>query len=123
VTGPGGTAWVGFTASTGSGFENHDILSWSFSRPEVDTSMSSVSSTISFPRAECLPGHNLCTPEHAVINASASGAFHIVLLGIWNGARAFPIPRGVPVIIANASGSVCHDVEKLGAAGCLGPAL
>jgi hypothetical protein len=121
VTGPGGTAWVGFTASTGSGFENHDILSWSFSRPEVDTSMSSVSSTISFPRAECLPGHNLCTPEHAVINASASGAFHIVLPGNLEWGASIPNPEGRPVIIANASGSVCHDVEKLGAAGCLGP--
>jgi hypothetical protein len=26
----GGSAYVGFTASTGSGFENHDIVSWQF---------------------------------------------------------------------------------------------
>ena len=27
---PGGTAWVGFTASTGGSFENHDLLSWTY---------------------------------------------------------------------------------------------
>ena len=26
----GGAAWVGFTASTGDSYQNHDILSWSF---------------------------------------------------------------------------------------------
>lgn len=57
VTGPDGAAWAGFTASTGSGYENHDILSWSFSRADVDSSM--VSSTVSFPRAECLPAQSL----------------------------------------------------------------
>ncbi len=126
VTGPGGAAWTGFTASTGAGYEDHDILSWTFSRPDADASMSAVSSILSFPgllfpRAECLPGRNLCTPEHAVIEESASGAFHIVLPGNLEWGASIPNPEGRPVIVANASGRVCHDVESLGAAGCLGP--
>ena len=26
----GGTAWVGFTASTGESYQNHEIMSWAF---------------------------------------------------------------------------------------------
>lgn len=120
VTGPDGAAWAGFTASTGSGYENHDILNWSFSRPDFSSSM--VSSIVSFPRAECLSGRNLCTPEHAVIDESGSGAFHIVLPGNVEWGASIPNPEGRPVTIGNASGSVCHNVEALGAEGCLGPA-
>jgi hypothetical protein len=124
VTGPDGAAWAGFTASTGSGYENHDILNWSFSRPEAGGGI--VSSIVSFQRAECLPRRNLCTPEHAVIDAviseTASGAFHIVLPGNLEWGASIPNPEGRAVAISNASGSVCHDVETLGAAGCLGPA-
>jgi hypothetical protein len=121
VTGADGAVWAGFTASTGSGYENHDILNWSFSRPNADASMSSISSVLMFPRAECLPGRNLCTPEHAVIDENASGAFHIVLPGNLEWGASIPNPGGRTVIIANASGRVCHNVESLGVAGCLGP--
>jgi hypothetical protein len=123
VTGPDGAAWAGFTASTGAGFENHDILSWSFSRPDADASM--VSSMVSFPRAECLPGRNLCTPEHAVVDESddenGSAVFHIVLPGNLEWGASIPNPEGRPVIVSNASGNVCHDVGTLGTAGCAGP--
>jgi hypothetical protein len=119
VAGPDGAAWVGFTASTGAGYENHDILSWTFSRPEVDTSM--VSSVLSFAKAACLPGRNLCTPEHAVIDESDAGIFHIVLPGNVEWGASIPNPMGRPVTISGGSGSVCHNVETLGAAGCVGP--
>jgi hypothetical protein len=119
VTGPDGAAWAGFTASTGAGYENHDILSWSFSRPDVSSGM--VSSVLSFPKANCLPGRNLCTPEHAVIDESDSGAFHVVLPGNVEWGASIPNPEGHLVAIRNASGSVCHNVESLGAAGCSGP--
>jgi hypothetical protein len=120
VTGTDGAAWVGFTASTGGGYENHDILNWTFSRPEVSSSM--VTSTLSFAKAECLPGRNLCTPEHAVIDDTGAGTFHIILPGNLEGGASIPNPEGRPVAISNASGSVCHNVENLGPAGCFGPA-
>ena len=31
IVGGDGSAWVGFTAATGGGYENHDVLSWKFS--------------------------------------------------------------------------------------------
>jgi hypothetical protein len=39
---PTGTAWVGFTSATGTDYENHDLLMWSFrpnQRPTVDASV------------------------------------------------------------------------------------
>jgi YVTN family beta-propeller protein len=36
-----GGAWVGFTASTGGGYENHDILNWHFRGTDVASSMDS----------------------------------------------------------------------------------
>ncbi|HEY1760159.1 MAG TPA: L-type lectin-domain containing protein [Bryobacteraceae bacterium] len=119
VTDADGAAWVGFTASTGAGYENHDILSWTFSRLDADATM--VSSVLSFSKAECLPGRNLCTPEHAVIDESDAGSFHIVLPGNVESGVSIPNPMGRPVIIRGASGSVCHDVQTLGVAGCVGP--
>ena len=118
VIGSEGEAWIGFTASTGAGYENHDILSWSFSRPESGV----VSSSLSFAKTACLPGRNLCTPESAVIDESGSGIFHIVLPGNLEWGASIPNPEGRLVVIANANGNVCHDVEALGAAGCSGPA-
>ena len=61
-----GAAYVGFTASTGNGFENHDILTWSL-RPDVSSTMSVVSSSIVYLKTACLPDRNLCTPERAQV--------------------------------------------------------
>ncbi|MDQ2712204.1 MAG: L-type lectin-domain containing protein, partial [Acidobacteriota bacterium] len=75
-----GKAWVGFTASTGWGSENHDILSWSFRGEAVSSEISVISSEISFPMSACLPEHNLCTPEQSFIGGE-SGKYHVVLPG------------------------------------------
>ena len=56
-----------------------------------------------------------------MIDEIAPGAFHIVLPGNLEWGASIPNPEGRPVIVANASGSVCHNVETLGAAGCSGP--
>jgi hypothetical protein len=73
-----GEAWAGFTASTGGGYENHDILNWSFAGTDVSSSMSVVSSDITFSMSECLPNRNLCTPERAFVEQRSAG-YHIVL--------------------------------------------
>jgi hypothetical protein len=62
-----GSFWVGFTAVTGWGFENHDILNWALAGATVSSSVSMVSSDISFPMSACLPNRNLCTPEQAIV--------------------------------------------------------
>ncbi len=47
-----GNAWVGFTAATGGGDDNQDILSWSFT-PQAQTTVVTTTgtSTLSFPNA------------------------------------------------------------------------
>lgn len=116
VLNPDGSAWIGFTASTGGGYENHDILRWSFT-PRGN----SISSKISYRKTTCLPDRNLCTPEQATVEESGPGLYHIVLPGNSEWVASIPNPNGGKVTILNARGSVCRDVASRGAEGCTGP--
>lgn len=115
-----GRAWVGFTASTGGGYQNHDILRWDFSSSAVSSNISVIDSDVTFPVAACLPNHNLCTPEHAVVEKNGGG-YHIVLPANaeW-GASIANLPLG-QAVIHNARGVVCWDVRARGSEGCSGP--
>jgi len=115
-----GRAWVGFTAATGGGWQNHDITSWSFGRTDVSSSMYLVTSDITFPRSACLPNHNLCTPESAFIDQNGAD-YHIVLPAnlIWG--VSIPNPSGRPVAVTNAKGIICWDPKAPGSQGCSGP--
>jgi len=115
-----GLAWVGFTASTGGGYENHDILNWHFSGTDVSTSMSAVSSQISFMMSACLPDRNLCTPESAVIERRDAG-YHVVLPGNLEWGASIPDQPGRTIVITNAHGIVCWDRRAKGPGGCSGP--
>lgn len=117
-----GRAWVGFTASTGSGFENHDILNWSFRTPEVSSDISTVSSTISYELVDCMPGRNLCTPAAAVVEETSPGRYRVVLPGHREWGAGVPLAPGKEAVIADARGVVCWDLESRGAKGCTGPA-
>jgi len=116
-----GAAYVGFTASTGNGFENHDILTWSL-RPEVTSTMSVVSSSIVFLKTPCLANRNLCTPERAQVEATGPGTYHVVLPANLPWGASIPNPSGLPVAVDNAQGTVCWDLGALGPQGCNGPA-
>jgi hypothetical protein len=87
VTDPQGDAWIGFTASTGNGFENHDLLDWSF-RPktQVESDISLVWSTIAGEYRVALPAH------------------------LQWGANV-PNPSGAPVEILSPAGIVCRDEQ------------
>jgi hypothetical protein len=113
-------AWVGFTASTGGGYENHDILNWSFAEAEVSSSMSVVSSEISFLRSACLPDRNLCTPERAVIERNGAG-YHVILPANLAWGASVPNPLGRAGAVRNARGIACWDVKARGVSGCSGP--
>jgi len=115
-----GGAWVGFTASTGGGYENHDILNWSFTGTDVSSNMSVISSNISFLTSACLPDRNLCTPESAVVEHSGAG-YHVILPGNLEWGASIPNPPGGTVVVANAHGMVCWDLEAHGPDGCSGP--
>ncbi len=114
-----GSAWVGFTASTGGGYENHDILNWSFTGTEVSSSISAISSHITFLISACLPDRNLCTPESAVVEKSEAG-YHIILPGNLEWGASVPNLPGRTVMVTNAHGIVCWDIKR-GSDGCSGP--
>jgi hypothetical protein len=120
VLDPQGSAWVGFTASTGGGHENHDILNWTFGGAEVSTSMSVVSSQISFAMSGCLPDRNLCTPERAVVERNGS-TYHVLLPANREWGASIVNPAGRTVEVTNAHGIVCWDVKARGSDGCSGP--
>jgi hypothetical protein len=115
-----GSAWVGFTASTGFGWQNHDILSWSFAGTDVSSSMSVVSSDITFPMSACLPNRNLCTPERTFVKQGGAG-YHVVLPANFEWGASIPNPSGREVVVTNAKGIVCWDLKALGSGGCGGP--
>ena len=116
-----GRAWVGFTAATGGGWQNHDILSWSFGRTQVSSSMYMVTHDILFPRSACLPNRNLCTPGKAFIQQSGVH-YHIVLPANLEWGVSVPSPSGQAVVVTKAKGFVCWDLKAPGSRGCSGPA-
>jgi hypothetical protein len=115
-----GAAYAGFTASTGSGFENHDILNWSL-RPEVSSNISVVTSDISYMKTACLPDRNLCTPERALVEQSGPGTYHVVLPANLPWGASVPNPSERLVVVTNARGMACWNLRALGQQGCNGP--
>ena len=115
-----GSAWVGFTASTGGGYENHDILNWSLASAAVSSSMSMVSSEITFLMSACLPDRNLCTPEHPAIERTGAG-YHVVLPANLEWGADIPNPREATLMVNNARGIACWDLKARGPDGCSGP--
>jgi Legume lectin domain len=118
-----GSAFVGFTASTGNGYENHDILTWAFTpdEPSTSTNMFVVQSDIHFLPTNCLPGRNLCTPAEAVVQESGDGSYHVVLPANLEWGASIPNPNGRAVAISHAVGSVCWARTADGEYECSGP--
>lgn len=119
VTDAEGKAWVGFTASTGGGYENHDVLAWDWSS-SAESSISMVESSISFVLKACLPGRNLCTPEEPLVEERDGGLFHVVLPAHMEWGASVPNAGGRAVEIVNRHGLVCWDAAR-GTEGCGGP--
>lgn len=118
------TAWVGFTAATGGGSQNHDLLSWRFAagpRGEAVSSISMVSSTISFAQGSCLPNRTLCTPEQAVVQDNGAGQYHVYLPANLEWGASVPNAAAAPVRVRNTTGVVCWDPRLRDTSGCNGP--
>ncbi len=115
-----GAAWVGFTASTGGGYENHDILNWSFTATDVSSSISAVSSHITFLMSACLPNRKLCTPDSAVVEHTNTG-YHVILPGNLEWGVTIPEPAKGSLVVTDAHGIVCWDDKAQGSDGCSGP--
>lgn len=116
-----GKAYVGFTASTGAGFEDHDLVDWSFHPENVSSDAYVVSSDISFLRTACLPDRNLCTPDRAIVDATGPGTYHVVLPANLEWGASIPNPAGRTFDIENEHGIACWSVQSLGPKGCNGP--
>jgi len=115
-----GKAFIGFTASTGGGYANHDILNWDF-RPDVSSTISVVDSHITFALGECLPNRNLCTPAQAAVNEASPGRFHVMLPAHLEGGASIPNPRAREAAISNAKGIVCLAANPAATPQCAGP--
>lgn len=117
-----GKAYVGFTASTGNGYENHDILGWRYEAlaPQVDSQMFQVESSIRYALSGCMAGKNLCTPAKAQVTQAGEGRYHVVLPGHVERGTSIPNAEGRRARIENAQGWVCWDVAA--ANGCAAPA-
>lgn len=104
-----GLAYAGFTASTGGGFQNHDLVDWAFT-PSVSSNMFVVQSDIQFFRTNCLSGKNLCTPAEVLIEQKGPGSYHVILPAHLEWGASIPNPGMRSVTIANARGTVCWDL-------------
>jgi hypothetical protein len=126
ILGGDGTAWVGFTAATGGGYENHDVLSWKFAsgprRGAAESNMAVIESAISYAPFPCLPDRKLCTPEQAVIQEKSPGEYHVYLPAHLEWGAHVPNPNGTPVHVYNIKGTVCWDPRLRNSGGCNGHA-
>jgi Legume lectin domain len=113
VTDEAGAAFIGFTAATGNGYQNHDILSWSFSLPEAsDSNMAVVTSSITFNSRPCLRGRTLCTPDQASVEPRGDGRFHIVLPANLAWSTSAPLLEKHKVTLLSMTGAVCMDPKS-----------
>ncbi|HXS92963.1 MAG TPA: hypothetical protein VN736_00070 [Candidatus Limnocylindrales bacterium] len=127
AVGGDGTAWVGFTSSTGGSFENHDILSWKFesgprgkadsSAATVDSDIAVVDSSVSFAPAPCLPERKLCTPEQAVVQNKGGGIYHVYLPANREWGASVPDREALPARVLNVKGTVCWGTAVADAPG------
>ncbi len=117
-----GYTYVGFTASTGNGWENHDILDWSFTPddPNVSSGLFTVQSDIQFLKTGCIEGRNLCTPPEGVIEEIGPGRYHVILPAQLQWGASIPNPDERPVRIENARGLICQS-PGAGNIRCNGP--
>jgi hypothetical protein len=123
VVDPSGSAYIGFTASTGDGYENHDILNWTFTPAQaaVSSSISFVQSEIHFLPQNCLPDRNLCTPSSAIVEAKGPDHYEVMLPAHLAWPAIIPNPRNRPVSVTGARGLICFDPAGDGVYSCSGP--
>ncbi len=113
ITGAEGYAWVGFTAATGGGYENHDLLKWSYTGEQIESGLFDVSSRISYNLTDCMEGRNLCTPAKPVAEERKAGEWQIILPAHLRWAASIPNPLGRPVRIIDPAGTVCFGSHGL----------
>jgi hypothetical protein len=116
VLDPAGAAWVGFMASAGFGYQNHDILAYRWRRfpprPAISSEGFSLNSEIRFVPHNCLEGLNLCTPQGALVQDTELRQYHVILPAHQAWAASVPNPEGRLIRIGNLRGFVCPDLKE-----------
>ena len=75
----GGLAWVGFTASTGDSYQNHELTSWAFYEHASESSaLGAAAGTFLTPEQEGLRTH--CPPRYLPCFGPAGRYLNITLL-------------------------------------------
>ena len=115
-----GAAYVGFTASTGNGFENHDILNWSLSARRV------IEYIGRFVEHR-IPEDGLPAGSKPMYSRTVAGR-RVGSRDLPRGSagepavgRKHPEPVAATVVVSNAQGLVCWDLAAQGPQGCNGP--
>jgi hypothetical protein len=114
IVGGDGKAFIGFTAATGEGFQNHDIFDWQF-RSELQQ----VESSVRFNDQQCLPDRTLCTPGQATVETLGARRYRLVVPA--NLEWPVSVESDGPVRIARASGTVCWNRQARQNDACNGP--
>lgn len=117
IVGPTGDAYLGFTASTGEGYQQHDILSWTFNSPPP---REQVESSIRFATS-CAADKTLCTPTAASVAPLSPNSWRITLPAHLPWSASIPNPSSRPVTITNASGAICWQHPTTRQTQCHGP--
>jgi hypothetical protein len=114
IVGKEGKGFVGFTAATGEGYQNHDILSWTF-----NSEAARISSSIQYSDHDCLPNRTLCTPERGTVEALGQGRFKLRVPAHlqWG----VSIDSVSDLKITNLRGTVCWNAQAKAAHSCNGP--
>jgi hypothetical protein len=116
IVGNEGTGFVGFTAATGEGYQNHDILSWDF-RPGAAI----VSSSIQFADEGCLPNRTLCTPEQGSVEQLGSRRYAVRLPAHLAWGVSIDDREGGAMTIRKLRGTVCWNAQAKVNHACNGP--
>jgi hypothetical protein len=84
-------------------------------RDQVDTSMFTVDSSITFNKWACLPDRARCTPDRPVAEQKTPGEFHVILPASSEWSISVPDAEGTAAI-HSAEGTVCLSSDV-----CAGP--
>lgn len=80
-------------------------------RTDVNSSMYSVDSTISFANWPCLPDRSRCTPAKEIVEERTPGQFHILLPAQMEWGVSVPTSAGSKVVVRDVRGTVCLKSE------------
>lgn len=109
-----GFAYVGLTASTGNGWEAHDVLQWEFTpaaTPPKRTIARQERERMKLPKT-CMTGRPLCTPQVSELEQTKPGWYHVILAPDPKAPALIPAAADQAIRIQARSGVICWAYHK-----------